>query len=152
VTLKITEKDWQGTVNDYGASTGWLGYHTFDSRHSVEGFPDWVGLRDERMVVAELKTETGRVSAAQTRWLEAFAAVGAEVYIWRPSDWPEVQNVLGAPRRPRRPATVNAVAGSSGAGDGGQAGRARSDIAGDDGDSRHGEQSVPDLRTDWSSS
>lgn len=73
---------------------GWLSYHVYDSRRSTPGFPDCVFLRDDRQVVAELKTETGRLTKDQKKWLAAFVAVGAEVYIWRPSDWKQVEKVL----------------------------------------------------------
>jgi VRR-NUC domain-containing protein len=49
----------------------------------------------DRVVWVELKTETGKVSAAQREWLDALKAAGAEAYIWRPSDLERVGQVLG---------------------------------------------------------
>lgn len=75
-----------------------LAYHTYSSRRSVPGFPDLVMLSPGtgRCIVAELKTETGKLSVEQERWLEAFRKnPGIEVFVWRPSDWPEITRILG---------------------------------------------------------
>jgi hypothetical protein len=68
------------------------------------GWPDWVFVRDEDMVIVELKAEKGRLSLAQKIWLaelECVAAVsaGVRVFVWRPSSWPEIERVLGALRQ-----------------------------------------------------
>jgi hypothetical protein len=48
------------------------------------------------VVFAELKREGKKPTAEQQRWLDALAATGAvEAYLWRPSDWPEIELVLG---------------------------------------------------------
>ncbi len=78
----------------------WLVYHTYDSRNSTPGFPDLVLIRPPRLIVAELKTETGRVTDEQKLWLENFKAVPmVETYVWRPSDWKKVEAVLQRERR-----------------------------------------------------
>ncbi len=62
-------------------------YHTFDSRRSGAGFPDEIIVLPHtgRLIVAELKSEKGRVTKEQQRWLDAFATIaGAEVHVWRP--------------------------------------------------------------------
>jgi hypothetical protein len=113
--LKQTEKQFQAAVVEYAELNGWLIYHTYDSRRSNPGFPDLVMVhrgegeavpRRCRLVFAELKTERGRTSLAQAVWLEALgriAAVGGacinwtpklQVYLWRPSSWPEIEKVL----------------------------------------------------------
>jgi VRR-NUC domain-containing protein len=89
------EQGWQDTVTRAARLLGWLVYHTYDSRRSVAGFPDLVMLRGARCIVAELKTETGQVKPDQKRWLEAFHLIPlVEVYVWRPSDWKKVEDVL----------------------------------------------------------
>lgn len=65
---------------------GWTAYHTHDSRHSAPGFPDLVLVRPPRIVFAELKTATGKLSEAQVHWIALLGACGAEVYLWRPDD------------------------------------------------------------------
>lgn len=75
---------------------GWVWYHTHDSRRSPAGFPDLVLVRGRRLVFAELKREGEKPTAEQQRWLDALAATGAvEAYLWRPSDWEEIEQTLG---------------------------------------------------------
>jgi hypothetical protein len=88
------EGEFQDALIAYAESLGWLVYHTFDSRRSVPGFPDLILLRGHRQVVAELKSERGRLSADQDKWQRAFLDTGCQVYIWRPGDWPEIERVL----------------------------------------------------------
>jgi hypothetical protein len=77
-------------------STGWkLVYHTYRSKKSPSGFPDRVLARD-RIIFAELKTATGRLSDSQEEWLEALARAGGEVYLWRPDDLDEIAKVLAS--------------------------------------------------------
>lgn len=96
-----TEKQFQDQVLRLAGQLGYLAFHCFDSRKSAEGFPDLclVGTHPDRRrtVFAELKTETGRVSYAQRRWLEALRATGAEVYVWRPADLQQIATILAAP-------------------------------------------------------
>lgn len=66
---------------------GYLVYHTHNSQGSDPGFPDLVLLKGRRVVYVELKTQSGRLSAAQREWLEGLQAAGEEVHVWRPSDW-----------------------------------------------------------------
>ena len=94
MTLPPTsERNWQETVTAAAAALGWSVYHTYDSRRSAPGFPDLVLVR-ERILFAELKTEAGRTTPAQTAWRNAILAAAGEHYVWRPGDWLEVQAVL----------------------------------------------------------
>lgn len=90
----ITESAFQRQVIQFAGLLGWTTYHTHDSRHSAAGFPDLVLVR-ERIVYIELKTERGRIRVEQYAWLERLKAAGAEAYIFRPSDWAEIERVLG---------------------------------------------------------
>lgn len=83
-------------VTDYAtrvARPAWRYYHTRNSKRSVAGFPD-LTLWRERVVFAELKTETGKLTRAQEDVVEQLQMAGAEVYVWRPSDRPEVERIL----------------------------------------------------------
>lgn len=73
---------------------GWKGYHTHDSRRSPSGFPDWILVRGERWIAAELKRQNGTTTRAQDLWLMACGHAGAETYIWRPSDKQLIAAVL----------------------------------------------------------
>lgn len=93
--MRITEKEWQRTVLDAASYAGWTCYHTFDSRRSAPGFPDLVIVKDGRMLALELKTETGKTTPAQERWLEILGAVpGITARVARPSDWDDVLVLL----------------------------------------------------------
>lgn len=90
-----TERDFRATVEEAAKLLGWRVYHTWNSLHSAAGFPDLVMLRRERMVVAELKSQSGKFSDEQVAWLEAFEEVPhVEVFSWRPSSWPQIERVL----------------------------------------------------------
>ncbi len=59
-----------------------------------KGFPDYLALRTCRILVAELKGEEGKTTPEQDAWLAAWAETGAEVYLWRPSDFDAILEVL----------------------------------------------------------
>ena len=93
----LNEKDFMESIVQLARSTGWLVYHTYDSRRSEPGFPDLVMTKPKRLVIAEIKTEKGKTSKHQDKWLETLGtARGVEVKVWRPSDWPEIERTLGA--------------------------------------------------------
>jgi hypothetical protein len=100
----MIESDLQAAVMEYARLMRWRLAHFHDSRRQVKpgvfvgdadarGFPDLVLVR-ERLVIAELKGATTRVSAAQRGWIQALKLAGVETYIWRPKDWPEIERVL----------------------------------------------------------
>jgi hypothetical protein len=103
LALAVTEAQWQTTVLQIARLRGWRVAHFRPARTERgwrtpvaadgAGFPDLVLIRD-RVVFAELKSRTGRVSPGQHVWLDALEHAGAEAYIWRPSDLDEVQAVL----------------------------------------------------------
>lgn len=91
----LSERDWQETVIALLRAHHWLCYHTYDARRSRPGFPDIIAIRGWRILAVELKAETGRISAAQREWLDAFAATGhAESYVWRPRDWDQIARIV----------------------------------------------------------
>lgn len=90
---EIGEAEFQAAVIAEAKRCGWKHYHTRNSRKSVAGFPDLV-LVGRRVIFAELKAESGRLTADQLGWLEALRDAGAEVYTWRPSDWATILKTL----------------------------------------------------------
>lgn len=100
VARTMPEKTLQERVRQMAALFGWRYYHTHRSQHSPAGFPDVVAIRGHRLLFAELKTERGRLSEPQQRWLDDLQALAEvvlifqsapgsspiEVYTWRPSD------------------------------------------------------------------
>lgn len=88
-----------------------MGY-TYDSRKSEPGEPDlrMVHPKRHQVIFAELKTEKGRLSKArwnksktrllpgQDEWGEALqSCLGVQYYLWRPSDWPCIEEILAQP-------------------------------------------------------
>ncbi len=97
------ESEFQSSVLEAATALGWKWYHTRDSRHSPEGFPDLVLVKPPRVVFAELKTETGKLSVDQLVWYGLLLQCpSVEVYAWRPRDMDEVIRILqgGSPSLP----------------------------------------------------
>jgi hypothetical protein len=103
---KLTEDEdaWLSWVVDYAtrvARPPWRIYHTRYSKGSHAGFPDLVMVRPPRLIFAELKTDTGRLTRAQTEWRDDIQAVAdwpeggaVEWHEWRPADRPEIERIL----------------------------------------------------------
>ena len=87
----MNENQFQQKVLDLCKWLGLKAYHTFDSRRSEPGFPDLVIVGKRGIIFAELKSTTGKVSLAQTEWLESIALAGGTAAIWRPEDWSMIQ-------------------------------------------------------------
>jgi hypothetical protein len=121
--LAWSEARWQQEIDGALRQFGWRAYHTWRSVHSAAGFPDVCAIkvrgRHMRLLFAELKSERGKVSEAQAEWLcslkemadahaallafafppdapipQQLARVSVEVYVWRPSQWDRVLEVL----------------------------------------------------------
>lgn len=106
----MTEREWQRQVLDLAAWHRWaLTYHAPDNRPDARGrvqsvtrgFPDLILLKGRRLLAVELKTETGRVTPEQRKWLTGLAAAGVEVDVWRPSDTALAVAVLAGRREAR---------------------------------------------------
>lgn len=101
----ISEKTFQQQIVTLAKVTGWMVYHTYDSRKSEPGFPDLVMVKDGRLIFAEVKTEKGKLTEAQGKWATALMKVretitirifGSNVgyFIWKPSNWEEIVECL----------------------------------------------------------
>ena len=91
----LSERDFQRQVVELAELMRWRVYHTYDSRRSSPGFPDLVLVRAPRVILAELKRQRGRVTAAQREWADEFGQCpGVEYYLWRPGDWDEIERLL----------------------------------------------------------
>ena len=89
------ERHFRQQVLDYARLNGWKAYFTWTSIHSPAGFPDIVLVRGPKMIIAELKSETGKVTQAQDEWLAAFHQVKRlNIFCWRPEDWPLIVEAL----------------------------------------------------------
>jgi len=61
-----------------------------------KGWPDLFLLREDRIIVAELKTARTKPTVEQDGWLDAFCEYGGRltVAVWRPEDWDEIVEAL----------------------------------------------------------
>jgi hypothetical protein len=102
--LAMSEDAWKSRVMDTAKTYGWMVCHYRPAwtergyRTAVEGDKgclDLILARGGVVLLAELKSMTGKPTPAQRAWL---AAAGAQGRLWRPSDWPDVFAELSAPR------------------------------------------------------
>ena len=96
------EASFQARILRLAKQHGWLCHHSHDSRRNEwgcdAGLPDLILVRDA-VLFAELKTRTGKLTAEQERWLTMLSRAGQETYIWRPADWPFIEERLTQPWR-----------------------------------------------------
>lgn len=107
----MTEAEFQRNVIQLAGIFGWHVAHFRPARtkHGWRtamagdpGYPDLTLARRGRVITAELKSDTGKVTPDQQAWLDALAgnpaavreAPGIEVYVWRPRDIDEISKVL----------------------------------------------------------
>jgi len=90
-----SEAKWQSEVRELATLYGYyLQYHANDSRRSDPGWPDLVLLRPGRTLFIELKTNEGKLTVDQDRWIKGLRANGHECHVWRPRDREQVLKVL----------------------------------------------------------
>lgn len=95
----MTEAQFMANILSVARMCGWLVYHTHDSRRSEPGFPDLVLVHTGRCLFRELKTEKGKLTAEQQKWIGALASSGADVGVWIPSQMQEIADLLAEPNR-----------------------------------------------------
>lgn len=98
---KETEAGFTTAVVNLAKLYGWLVYHALPLRtargwatgtQGDPGLPDIVATKGGRVVFAELKVGRNPTTEAQDAWLSRLAAVpAAEVFVWRPADWPAIE-------------------------------------------------------------
>jgi hypothetical protein len=47
-----------------------------------------------QLLVAELKVGKNKVTDEQQAWLDDFAEAGVPAYVWRPTDWKQIEEIL----------------------------------------------------------
>ena len=82
------------------------GWRTAGTGSMAAGWPDLVLVRprDRRLIFAELKADGAKVTPDQERVLEVLQSLTfgtltldwprIQVFVWNPSDWPEIERVL----------------------------------------------------------
>lgn len=115
-----TEAQFQSAVIDLARLRGFIVAHfrpslTQSGRWATAvqadgaGFPDLVIVGHGLVLYREIKTDRGRLSTAQIRWLAELEDADQDVDVWRPRDWPLIEATLARrnppTRRDWRPAT-----------------------------------------------
>jgi hypothetical protein len=94
---RLTEKEFQQMIVEYARFRGWRVHHDRgDYRQTIAGdpgFPDLVLARGGIVIFAELKTAGGKLRESQRAWLEDLGAA-EYAFVWRPADWPQIQELL----------------------------------------------------------
>ena len=97
----MSEDDLLKAVVKLAELRGWRVHRVPDGEHNQRapatnaGWPDLLFAREGRIVVAELKSDVGRLTSNQQAWLDLLEEACIDTHIWRPCDWPdEVQRVL----------------------------------------------------------
>lgn len=106
--LQLTEQQFQDQVVDLARLLGYRVAHFRPARTEKgwrtpvaadgAGWPDLVLAKAGRLIFAELKSQRGRLSDDQHAWLDALRAAGAEAYVWRPSQFDDIETTLRGAR------------------------------------------------------
>jgi hypothetical protein len=103
-----SETQFKTKVLGWARDAEWdLRFHIPDSRMAIgSGFPDLILAKPGRFLATELKTESGKFSEDQEKWIATFGGIadlireltGSDLifamYGWRPSDEYEIMEVL----------------------------------------------------------
>lgn len=102
--LAVKEYEFQDQVIQFAAMRQWHVMHQRPARvirngreswrttiQGHSGFPDLVLSRNGVVILAELKTEKGKLSREQESWRDS---LGTFWRLWRPSDWPAIEKEL----------------------------------------------------------
>jgi len=104
-----SEADLQRAVVELAGYCGWKCLHVrrslgrkrqWQTTTSIAGWPDLLLWRPGRIVAAELKSDTGRVTPEQDAVLASLEAAGVEVHVWRPADFDAIAASLNTRAAP----------------------------------------------------
>lgn len=96
----MTEDDLLHQVIDLAMLRGWMVVHHRPARtergwrtptQGHKGVPDLILARRGVVILAELKSEKGRLTTEQVAWQQA---IGSQHRVWRPSDLPSIVREL----------------------------------------------------------
>ena len=105
----MSEEELLRVVIDMARLYGWLVYHArpalrLDGRWRTPtqgevGFPDLILVGRGQLLAVELKTERGRLSEPQKRWLDAMTAADLPAAVWRPRHLDQARAYLAGERK-----------------------------------------------------
>ena len=102
----MTEAEFQKQVITLAELYGWKVCHFHDSRRQIrpgvfigdkqsKGYPDLTLVHQRHGVAwAELKRERGSLRPEQVAWIKSLQRAGQVAFVWRPSNWREIQRFL----------------------------------------------------------
>lgn len=95
----MDEADFQAWLVEHAEKRGWTVHLTGDSRRSRAGWPDVVCGRmnpdgTSRIIIAELKATTGRLSRMQRLWITLLRGAGIEAFVWTALDRDAIEREL----------------------------------------------------------
>jgi hypothetical protein len=99
----IKECDFASQVEDLLKLYGWLWVHNRPARtqkgwrtalSGYKGFPDYVAVKEGRLLFIELKGDTGKPTLEQDRWNEELSKTGAEVGVFYPRHFGVLRQIL----------------------------------------------------------
>ena len=108
---KMTEAEFKNVVISVAKRYGWLIHHDLPAMNSGgrwathvqgdAGFPDLLLIHPTgaKILALELKSEKGRTSPLQKRWLMAFEQAGVYATVMKPSDMEYVLYLLSNPHQ-----------------------------------------------------
>jgi hypothetical protein len=104
--IPLTERQFQDQIVDFARRDylGWKVVHFGGDQqkkawYDAAGFPDLLMIGpDGQILFREVKSDSGKLTALQTRWSDWLQTRGADYAVWRPSHWPEIVDVLSAGR------------------------------------------------------
>ena len=91
----ISEGAFQKSVVELAEMLKWRVFHVPDSRKVTDpGWPDLVLSRNGTVLFRELKVKRNVTSPDQKYWLNQLRQSGADVAVWHPLDWDEIEETL----------------------------------------------------------
>jgi hypothetical protein len=107
---KLGERGWQRQVLELAGMFSWGAWHDRATNlpprcpnckadlkmlRNDPGWPDLFLIRDDTLIVAELKSDRGTTTPDQRAWLDAFRRVRRVIVaVWKPKDLDEVVRTL----------------------------------------------------------
>jgi len=102
--LKISEQDFLNSVVELAHLMHWKVHHSRPAwtekgyRTAIQGdagFPDLILVRPPRVIIVELKSEKGKLTAEQESWIKDLEGCeGVDVDTWYPDDWDAIKGIL----------------------------------------------------------
>lgn len=105
----MTEREFQNQVVDLAGKCNWRVMHTRPARVRVRGqetfrtplqghagFPDLALAKAGKLIFAECKTNTGKLTLEQLDWQEQLGPSSQRVLVtvWRPKHWDKIERAL----------------------------------------------------------